>query len=152
MVIATRLPDHYTPRGRKTPHEIAEQLAEALQRVSMFSIPVMTRDRFITTKQQAQLARELFRSLGLKGIGVKVPRYSMACVVEIRLPRLEVHCPDMQPHAPPGHRQTLKTCPTCHQNSLMRQQVGTILLLAFPNHDDRSNSTVDYYDYCWSIQ
>ena len=144
-----------TTATRKSEHEKAEQLQDALANVSETAIPVMSRDRCITRKQQAQLTRDLFKQLGLKGISVTAPNYSMASTVSISIPKLEIHCPDYWPHGGPnvhgGAPPKDQRCPTCRENRRIAEKVEEILARAFPNHDNRSDSQSDYFDYCWSI-
>lgn len=120
-----------------------------------WTIPVMTTDRHINRKEQAVMARELFKQLGLKGISVRTPNYSMASTVDVTIPR--------EPH--PGwvgfeeweHRSysdmpddvPARAWSKRHYNA--EKALEAILLRAFPQHDNRSDSVTDYYDYCWSI-
>jgi len=146
------------PREKKSEHEVAEDLQAALASVKETEIPVMSRDRSIPRKEQAALARKLFKGLGLKGISVTTPNYSMAQSVRVELPELQIHCEDMYPHggehkygcilpADSEHR-----CLTCKANSAMSAKVEEILARAFPQHDDRSDTMTDYFDYCWSFR
>lgn len=118
-------------RGRvrrpQTEGEKAEALRVALEAVELSAVPVKSRERCYR-KERARLARELFRELGLRGISVTAPNYSMARVVDIRLPRL-----------------------ASGEQAEMRWKVSEILDRAFPNCDDRSDSMTDYFDACWSI-
>lgn len=104
--------------------------------VDVSKLPVLTRDRHIPRKEQAKLARQLFKSLGLKGISVTTPNYSMASTVHVSLPRL--------PWGEPGGADAIA-------NHEAREKVAGILLAAFPNHNDRSDTQSDYFDYCWSF-
>jgi hypothetical protein len=81
--------------------------------------------------EQARLARHLFRQLGVRGLNVTAPRYSMARAVDVRLPA-----------------DSLAPLPRTE----MEDRVEFILDASFPNHDDRSDTMTDYYDFCWSIE
>ncbi len=146
-----------TKAAPKCEHEVAESLVDALQAVNEAAVPVVTRDRGIGRKEQARLTRELFKSLGLKGISVTAPSYSMAQGVDVKIPRLQIHVANMWPHGGDDvHRSGCQVaeadrCPACRANSAVRLKVEEILARAFPNHDDRSDSRSDYFDYCWMI-
>lgn len=100
------------------------RLAARLEEIDPGAVEVVSIDRYIPRKEQARLARRLFRDLELKGISVTTPSYSMAQAVDVRLP---------------------------HRSGVMERKVRAILSKAFPNHDDRSDSRTDHFDYCWSI-
>ena len=146
-----------TTRAKKCTHEVAEDLSAALESVDLSAVPVMTTDRHIPRKDQAKLARELFKRLGLKGISVTTPNYSMAQSVEVSVPRLGIHVENMWPHGGANYHASgadvhdSQKCPACVKNRENEKQVEKIIGIAFPNHDDRSESQSDYFDYCWSI-
>jgi hypothetical protein len=146
------------PRESKHPQQVAEEFHATLNSINEGAIPVMSRDRHIPRKEQAKLARELFKKLGLKGASITAPNYSMASTVDIDLPRLQIHVATMWPHSESTHYhecgaavRECDKCPACVQNHKSHDKVKEILARAFPNHDDRSDRMVDYYDYCWSI-
>lgn len=121
--------------------------------VDLAAVPVMSKDRCIPRKEQAKLARELFKSLGIKGISVTTPNCSMAQSVDVRLPRIDsddpVHDHSAHPH---NWKATAdERCPVCEARRNASEKVEKILLAAFPNHDNRSDSMTDYFDYCWSV-
>ena len=126
--------------------------------VNMACIPVMSTERGIARKQQALLARQLFKRLGIKGVSVTAPNYSMAQSVHVSLPEIareqgdylyagtdyRNHCySDMPLEVPARAKANAK-----HQAEL---RIGEILDRAFPNHDNRSDYQTDYFDSCWSI-
>lgn len=149
----------------------------AIMSVNLDAVPVVTRDRFISRKDQAKLARDLFKRLGIKGVSVTAPRYSMARSVDVNVPRLPTTQADYLLVCPTCHDPVgVGSCPTCHGdgrdysndtfsdmpdavpaklkhrthwNAL--QKVEAILLRAFPNHDDRSDYQTDYFNYKWSV-
>lgn len=143
--------------AKKTRHEVAESLHDALNLVSETSIPIVCRDRHIPRKDQAKLARALFKRLGLNGISVTTPNYSMAQSVHVELPKLEIHVANMWPHGgdhvhePGCSIRDEDRCPTCRNNFSAMKKIELILAKAFPEHDDRSDTQSDYFDYCWSI-
>lgn len=133
-------------------------LRTALAAVDETKIPVMSRDRHIPRKEQAALARKLFKQLGLKGISVTTPNYSMAQSVDVALPRIPFEASDYvldgvdyQNHSfsdmPPSVPVKIKMA----ERTAMRLSVQEILARAFPAHDNRSDYQSDYFDYCWSF-
>lgn len=131
---------------------------EALRAVDLSRVPVMSTDRCIPRKEQARLARELFKRLGVKGISVTTPNYSMAQSVDVRIPsephepgdyllgdaNYEHRCYSDMPDAVPCKQKMLR-------QSEARELAEAILARAFPKHDDRSEMQSDYFDYCWSF-
>lgn len=126
--------------------------------VNEAAIQVVCRDRMIPRKEQAALARKLFKSLGIKGVSVTAPNYSMAQVVNVTLPRIETsdadflldgtnyrnHCwSDMPIEVPAKQKNAARWT--------AERKIDEILARAFPQHDDRSDSQTDYFDSCWSV-
>ena len=136
----------------------AALLFATLETIILDNVPVMTDDRQIGRKNQAALARQLFKSLGLKGISVRTPSYSMASVVEVSLPTLERAADDYLMDGRDWKFESWSDMPIdlpARVKNAARyeaeKKVGAILAIAFPNHDDRSDSQSDYFDNCWSI-
>ncbi len=135
-------------------------LHEALAAVDVCGLPTMTKDRSIPRKEQAALARKLFKQLGLRGISVTTPSYSMASSVDVRLPNLseDAHDRTRWPHhhtaeccqIQGGHNEANR-CPACRDESKAGETVEEILARAFPSHDNRSDYQSDHFDFCWSI-
>jgi hypothetical protein len=130
-----------------------------LAAIRLENIPVMSRDRHIPRKEQAALARQLFKRLGLRGISVTTPRYSMAHSVDVRLPAEGQHDPDKWPHSHrdwcgpngTGHDEATR-CPACRDRAAAEKKLEALLLAAFPCHDDRSDSQTDYFDFRWTVE
>lgn len=116
----------------------------ALAAVDITEIPIMSRDRHIPRKQQAAMARKLLRQLGIHGVSVTTPNYSMAHTVDVQMPKRDDYDRDEHGFMVPG-------CPAAVANNEARQRMLAILLAAFPRHDDRSDIITDYFDYCWSV-
>lgn len=99
-------------------------------------------------KEWAKQVRALFKSMGLKGISVTTPSYSMAHSIDIVIPRnnpeLTVPDPDFPCYTvlDPAYRL---------QRERALDKVGLIIISAFPDLDDRSEYGTDYYDFCLSI-
>ncbi len=121
-------------------------------------IPVMTTDRHIDRKQQAALARKLFKSLGLKGISVTTPTYSMASTVKVRLPRADVTAAMFILNGRDYNGEAYSDMPDELPAKIAHAarwaeitEIKRVLAIAFPNHDDRSDSCSDHFDFCWSV-
>ena len=149
----------------------------SIMSVDLDSVPVITRDRFIPRKDQAKLTRILLKRLGIKGVSVTAPNYSMAQSVDVKVPRLPATEADFLLVCPTCHDPVgVGSCPTCHGNGRnysndvfsdmpdavpakikhlthwnALQKLEAILLRAFPNHDDRSDLQTDYFNYKWSV-
>ncbi len=124
--------------------EKALALHIALSKVDLSDISILNNERHISRKEQALLARQLFASLGLKGISVTAPNYSMAQSVDVRLPKREDYAMTDSGFVVDGDV-------AASANNEATAKVRQILNAAFPSHDDRSDSQTDYFDYCWSL-
>ncbi len=118
-----------------------------LATVDLAKVPVMSDDRHIERKVQAALARKLFKQLGIPGVSVTTPNYSMASVVDVAIPTRN----DYTVRREDGGFD-FQEDPAARANTEAERKIETILAIAFPKHDDRSDSMTDYYDSCWSIQ
>lgn len=110
--------------------------------------------RQASRKEWAQAVRKLFKELGLTGISVTTPSYSMASSIQISLPSVEnsnsdehvkLH-DDLWREGRPG-----TDCPKCKERQQAREHLENVILTAFPDLDNRSDITTDYFDYCLSF-
>lgn len=122
----------------------AKILFQVLGAINITEVPVVSLDRNIERKEQAKLARELFSKLGIKGISVTAPSYSMASSVHVSFPRRNDYS------AAP--MEDLLNDPAHQANNAAHDRIEAILLAAFPNSDDRSDTQSDHFDFRWSIQ
>ena len=125
-----------------------------IETINLRMLPVMTRDRSISRKEQAKLARDLFKRLGLKGISVTVPNYSMAQSVHVSVPRLPREDGDFMGYETETFSDMPETLPgkiKMRQHGKATDKILAILQVVFPEHTDRSDSQSDHFDYCWSI-
>lgn len=99
----------------------------AIDAADIALVRVISQDRCMPRKDQAAATRKLFRRLGITGLSVTAPNYSMASTVHI------------------GTRDG------SYIHHETRAKLLAILNVAFPNHDDRSESMTDYFDSCWSF-
>jgi hypothetical protein len=90
--------------------------------------------------------RSLLRSMGLKGISVTAPNYSMARSIDIRTPRNEPEPIVKDEDGWDTHHPTYRAA-----RNAASAKIEAIILAAFPDLDDRSDSLTDYYDYRLSI-
>lgn len=95
-------------------------------------------------KVKAAEIRKVLKSMGIKGISVTAPNYSMASSVHIKIPRASDH-----DRGAVGHE--FHTCPLCMQHTRAERKIAEIILAAFPDLDDRSDSQSDYHDNPLSI-
>jgi len=126
-----------------------------IQAVNLDAVPVMSKDRTIPRKEQSKLARQLFKRLGIVGVSVTAPNYSMAQSVDVRLPS-EPHpgWAGFEQYQHMSYTEMPSNVPA--KAHLLRKieaqkRLESILARAFPNHDNRSDYQSDYFDYCWSF-
>ena len=94
-------------------------------------------------KEWAGAVRGLLKEFGVEGVSVTTPSYSMASSVYISIPSIEHdHMPD----------QWARDCEHCQLKQAAETKLEAILLAAFPDMDDRSDTQTDYFDYCFSIR
>ncbi len=131
---------------------------KAIEKVDLAKVPVISTDRGIRRKEQARLARELFKKLGIKGLSVTTPNYSMAQCVDVRVPTLPIEPGDyllngldykMRTYADMPASVPAKIKHLAHWEAV--KKIDAILLKAFPAHNDRSDYSSDYFDSCWTV-
>lgn len=106
--------------------EQAKELLEQIQKVDVMKLPVMARDRHMPRNEQSALARKLFKQLGLKGILVRKETGRNCFMVNVQFPALQ-------------------------DDRYVREQLLEILARSFPQHDDRSEHDIEYYDFKWAV-
>lgn len=131
---------------KKSQHELALEIQKVLAALNEGSIKVVSRDPRLGLKARAAMTREFFKSIGLKGIKVTVPRGAWCLWVEIRFPCLDHDIPMHQRNA----RDT-SGCPGCAFQAKTRLSLEEILLRAFPKEIDNSDYQTDYFDFQWTI-
>jgi len=126
--------------------------------VNLDKVPVMSTDRSIRRKEQAKLCRELFKRLGIKGVSVTAPNYSMAQAVDVKIPGYMGHDSEYFYNGVDYRGQSFADMPDNVPAKIRNQthwsaakKLETVLLRAFPNHDDRSDLQSDYFNYKWSV-
>lgn len=126
-----------------------------IEAVNLDAVTVASNNRSIPRKEQAALTRALFKRLGIKGISVTAPNYSMASSVDVRLPRApRPSMAGFEQYENVTYSDMPNDCPVkvaMLERSSAARKVAAILSRAFPNHDDRSDYQTDYFDSCWSV-
>jgi hypothetical protein len=136
-------------KHNQTPSEL-DETAKArvthsqLERVNLNLIPVMSANRGIPRKEQAKLARDLFKSLHVSHLSITTPNYSMAQSVHVTMPRRNDY--------ETGEHGEYLDCEAVTSNNNARAKIREILARAFPNHGDHSDLQTDYHDYKWSLR
>lgn len=132
------------------------EVYELILSVDLDKVPTICTNRCIPRKQQAALTRQLFKVLGIKGISVRTPNYSMARSVDVRIPResgLSWKGYEQYEHLPFNEVPDfvpLKAARIRHGEAC--EKVEAILDKAFPNHGNRSDYLSDYYDFKWNVE
>lgn len=126
--------------------ETAKALHAHILAIHLSEIPVMTADRQCGRKETARLLRALLSRLKIKGVSVTAPNYSMAQAVDICLPKRR----DIEFEYAP--RRKNPEAAANKANHLAAEKFRALLAVAFPHHDDRSDSQSDHFDYKWSIR
>ena len=110
--------------------------------------------RHQSRKEWAIAVRRLLKELNIKGVSVTTLVYSMAQTIDITLPTIEnansiehqkVH-DDLWRAGKLGF-----DCPSCKERQDAKNRLEDIILTAFPDLDNRSDSRTDYFDYCLSF-
>lgn len=115
--------------------------------------------RDLSRKEQSKHVRALFKSLSLTGISVTTPNYSMASSISISLPRQPWDGEHETTHttleaierAKEYYGGMVQVCPWCKESYEAHKAIERILLAAFPDTGNRSDSHSDYHDYVYSI-
>lgn len=115
--------------------------------------------RNLARKQISDHVRALLKSLGIKGVSVTTPNYSMAQSIDISLPDDDRH--EHQPYheqAEAEYRAThedymgaMHFCHFCREDRDAKDRLERLILTAFPDLADKSDLQSDYFDYRLSI-
>jgi DNA polymerase III sliding clamp (beta) subunit (PCNA family) len=92
----------------------------------------------------AKAIRRLLADLGIKGVSITTPHYSMAHSIDVKLPA-------GTPHDRGAADHEYRDCPMCQERNRAQDRITQIILAAFPDLDDRSDSMTDYFDFCLSV-
>ena len=119
--------------------------------------------RDLTRKEWAHEVKGLLKSLGLGWISVTAPSYSMASSISVRFHTPQAEWDGSQHQArhekiDEQQRECMEWfgygtyCPWCKQEWAAHHKLEEIILAAFPDLNDRSDTQSDYFDFCLSIQ
>jgi hypothetical protein len=129
---------------------LAESTLEFHRQLAAAVLPQKPSDapRNLPRKEFAKLVRAFLREIGVKGVSVVTPNYSMAMGIEIRIPKREDFLT-----RPDGSVDWLnpENCPARLTNDAAEKLLAGFLCDHFPNHTNRSDSQVDRFDFRWSI-
>lgn len=95
--------------------------------------------------KRAAAVRALLKVLGIRGVSVTAPSYSMACSVHVRLPNFR------HEHDERHFGQRYRDCTRCQRRHAATERLARLILTAFPDWDDRSDSQADHFDYVVSV-
>lgn len=133
-------------------------LNPALQAIIEAPLPAFRANiRHQSRKEWAQAVRKLLKDMKLTEISVTTPNYSMAQSISIELPRdVEAHNPvheaaEIESRKEAEYRGMVHYCPFCKQRQGAHEAITAIILSAFPDLCDRSDTYSDHFDYCLSI-
>jgi hypothetical protein len=113
-----------------------------------------------TRKEWAGEVRELLKRLGIKNVSVTTPSYSMAQSIDISTPRFFAWDGDHEQRHKEIDEQERNSaswmgyghfCEFCKQEWQAKKKLESIILAAFPDLNDRSDTQSDHFDYCLSI-
>jgi hypothetical protein len=102
-------------------------------------------------KERAAKVRKLFKSLGIKGVSVTAPSYSMAQAIHIRLPYDSYHEHATHYTFDEAQQRMVSNCPICAKKNAADRHLEAIILAAYPDLEDRNDPMTDYYNYCLSF-
>lgn len=119
------------------------QLAVAVLPEAASDVP-----RNLPCKEFAKVVRAFFKQIGLSGISVRTPNYSMAMGIEIRIPARE----DYKRKSDGSFDWlNLEDCPASQSNGAAEKLLSKFMNRHFPNHGNYSDGQIDHFDFRWSI-
>ena len=110
-------------------------------------------------KTWAAEVRRLLKELHVAGVSVTTPSYSQASTIHIRVPSTGFDADHEAIHARIDEQERNSGswlgyghfCPLCKEHWEAHQLIEKIILAAFPDLDDRSDSQSDHFDDCLSV-
>lgn len=140
---------------KPTPAEVQAKILS----IDPSGIKVVTTKR-LYRKELAPLVRALLKEIGIKGVSVTTPNYSMARSVAISIPKPVVTDADYIGPNGMNYRECafysdipddVPIKANLRKNRAVQYRLEAILLAAFPGCADRSDYQSDYFDYLFSI-
>ena len=122
-------------------------ITTALQIAAALQLDILPRGeiRREARKEIAKRIRKLLKDLGIKGVSVTAPNYSMAQSVDVQLPSAEGIAHN---HHISGR---IDDCAICAIKREAQEGIEKVILAAYPDLDNRSDYSTDYFDYKLSI-
>lgn len=105
----------------------------------------------LSRKEFAASVRQTFRALGIKGISVTAPNYSMAQGIDIRIPAIDRRGVPFTASQEEREEYEAETNMLRQAREHIQNNLHYILETAYPNMTDRSDVQSDYFDYRWSV-
>ena len=130
---------------------------------SIFDAPIpAVRNGYLRHEERKVWAKEvrwLLRNLKITGVSVTTPSYSQASTIHIRIPSTGYDADHEAIHAKIDEQQRESQswlgyghfCPLCKEHWEAHQRIQQIILAAFPDLNDRSDSQSDNFDDCLSV-
>lgn len=101
-------------------------------------------------KEWAVAVRALFKDLGIPHVSVTAPVYSMAQSIRISIPSTShAYHRGYEPNR--YDPNSYRNCPRCSRRHAAENRLERLILAAYPDLNNRSDSMTDYFDYCLSI-
>lgn len=122
--------------ARTTPTETIDQI----EAIDLANVESRGNVRRLDRKEIAKGVRALFKALGIKGVSVTVPMYSMAQGIRVEVPEEKTFSEEKQGYALTARYHEAKS------------RLENILLAAFPDTENRSDSQCDHFDYVWMLR
>jgi hypothetical protein len=127
-----------------TPLSLTDPGEDTVRSIEQAEIPaVIGNIRRESRTDIAKALRALFKRLGISGVSVTAPSYSMASVVDVDFTRPE--------HANCSANDWGRNCDGCERVREAERKLSRIVLAAYPDMDDRSDSMTDYFDRRFSV-
>ena len=100
--------------------------------------------RSLTQKERSAKIRNMLRAAGVKGVSVTSATGSMCYWTHVRFAQLE------HPAGTNWDHNRLE-CSTCRVNQQAVRTLESLILAAFPDMGDRSDSMVDHFDFVFTV-
>lgn len=123
-------------------------VSKAVRTIEAAQVPeavVNPEARRLRQKERSKAIRDLLKSLGIKGVSVTSATGSMCYWTNVRI--------DGVPHPRVknwGEHRTHE-CPVCQRNRAAEDKMHRIILAAFPDLGDRSDSMTDHFDFVYTV-
>lgn len=129
--------------GMGVPLALEDPADVAIRSIEAAELPAFVANvREESRREWAKRVRVLLKTLGVVGVSVTVPSHSMAQAIDIEFDALRHKCTDT-----PRDR-----CEACSRVRRADRRLEALILSAYPDLNNRSDSTVDHFDYCLSVR